>query len=338
MKEEVKKLWKLCFNDSEAFTELYFRLRYNDAVNIALQEDGEVIAALQMLPYPMTFLGEEIRTVYVSGACTHPDHRNRGSMRQLLANAFARMLQQGVMLSTLIPAEPWLFGYYARNGYAPLFYYRKEKFVATDAPCGEETDSLQTSDAYDATVCRYLNGKLKERTCCILHPEADFRVILADLQLSNGHLYTLYRHGNLIAAAVAYPTDNQQWLIGEVVSDTSEARTALLQHICKANSIHSLELLAPPDAEGSRQPLGMARIINAPALLQRYAANHPETELTFTLTDEQLPANSGIYQLSRGICTKSAKQLTESHLALTIGELTEEILAPLSPYMSLMLN
>lgn len=72
MREQVKKLWKLCFNDSDEFTEMYFRLRYNNEVNIAIQSGEEVIAALQILPYPMTFGGKEISTGYVSGACTHP--------------------------------------------------------------------------------------------------------------------------------------------------------------------------------------------------------------------------------------------------------------------------
>ena len=118
IREKVKNLWKLCFNDSEEFTELYFRLRYNNDINIAIQSGEEVIAALQMLPYPMTFEGEDIHTAYISGACTHPDYRNRGVMHELLSQAFARMLHNNVALSTLIPAEPWLFDYYARSGYA----------------------------------------------------------------------------------------------------------------------------------------------------------------------------------------------------------------------------
>ena len=48
IREKVKNLWKLCFNDSEEFTELYFRLRYNNDINIAIQSGEEVIAALQM--------------------------------------------------------------------------------------------------------------------------------------------------------------------------------------------------------------------------------------------------------------------------------------------------
>ena len=101
IREKVKNLWKLCFNDSEEFTELYFRLRYNNDINIAIQSGEEVIAALQMLPYPMTFEGEDIHTAYISGACTHPDYRNRGVMHELLSQAFARMLHNNVALSNI---------------------------------------------------------------------------------------------------------------------------------------------------------------------------------------------------------------------------------------------
>ncbi len=55
IKEQVKALWKICFDDSEEFVEMYFRLRYKTEVNVAIQSGDEVISALQMLPYPMTF-------------------------------------------------------------------------------------------------------------------------------------------------------------------------------------------------------------------------------------------------------------------------------------------
>ena len=99
----------LCFNDSKAFIDMYFRLRYSNKVNIAIESGEEVIAALQMLPYPMTFCGATVSTAYVSGACTHPDFRNRGVMHELLTQAFGRMFRNEVLFTTLIPAEPWLF-------------------------------------------------------------------------------------------------------------------------------------------------------------------------------------------------------------------------------------
>lgn len=148
IREKVKNLWKLCFNDSEEFTELYFRLRYNNDINIAIQSGEEVIAALQMLPYPMTFEGEDIHTAYISGACTHPDYRNRGVMHELLSQAFARMLHNNVALSTLIPAEPWLFDYYGRSGYAPVFRYAEETFIASGTPTADTGLTLEMSAEY----------------------------------------------------------------------------------------------------------------------------------------------------------------------------------------------
>ena len=50
MREKIKSLWKLCFNDSDEFKDMYFRLRYSNEVNIAIQSGEEVIAALQILP------------------------------------------------------------------------------------------------------------------------------------------------------------------------------------------------------------------------------------------------------------------------------------------------
>ena len=176
MREKVKKLWKLCFNDSEEFTELYFRLRYNNDINIAIQSGEEVIASLQMLPYPMTFEGEDIHTAYISGACTHPDYRNRGVMHELLSQAFARMLHNNVALSTLIPAEPWLFDYYARSGYAPVFRYAEETFIASGIPAADTGLTLEMSAEYSEKRYEYLDRKLRERPCCIQHTKEDFQV------------------------------------------------------------------------------------------------------------------------------------------------------------------
>ena len=298
IREKVKNLWKLCFNDSEEFTELYFRLRYNNDINIAIQSGEEVIAALQMLPYPMTFEGEDIHTAYISGACTHPDYRNRGVMHELLSQAFARMLHNNVALSTLIPAEPWLFDYYGRSGYAPVFRYAEETFIASGTPTADTGLTLEMSAEYTEKRYEYLDRKLRERPCCIQHTEEDFQ---------------------------------------EIVSDTPATKTLLLQHICQSLNLPSIRVLTPP-ATGESQLLGMARIINAKTMLQLYATAHPELELSIHLTDEQVSANNGYYYLNNGKYMNSAKRLPGSHLALTIGELTEKIFATSSPYMSLMLN
>lgn len=338
IREKVKNLWKLCFDDTEEYIDLYFNSRYNNDVNIAIESGEEVIAALQMIPYPMTYEGKEIDTAYISGACTHPDYRSRGVMHELLSQAFIRMLQNEIAVSTLIPAEPWLFDYYARHGFAPVFRYRKLVYTASESPLPKGDTVLKTTHEYNKEIYEYLNRKLKERPNYIQHTQMDFQFVLSDLRLSQGNIYTLNKEGNIVALAIAYPTDNGSLYIGEIVSDSPETNSMLLQRLCEKKHIPSIEVYMPPIADADNAPFGMARIINAKAMLKLYAALHPEQEITLRVTDEQISANNGYYYLNNGKCMSSAKRLPGSHLALTIGELTEKIFASLNPYMSLMAN
>lgn len=340
MKERVRKLWELCFHDSPAFTDLYFQMRYNNEVNLAIQSGDSLIAALQMLPYPMTFCGQTIDTSYISGACTHPDFRSKGVMRELLAEAFGRMHTQGVLLTTLIPAEPWLFDYYARSGYTPVFNVQPYTFVASPATTLPPDYHITSTDRFIPQLYTDFEQKMRQRPCCILHTADDFKVILADLQLSGGRIYLLnhtQRH-EAAALAFAYPDGKGGLLIGELLADSDEEARLLLQYICQTNRQAELRLLRPVSEKEEGERLGMGRIINAHALLQLHAAAHPDEEWNLALTDEQLQTNTGYYYLNNGHCMKSVKRLPGSHLALTIGELTAKILAPQHPYMSLMLN
>ncbi len=338
IREKVKRLWKLCFDDSDEFIDMYFRLCYNNDVNIAIQSGEEIIAALQMLPYPMTFGKNEINTAYISGACTHPDFRNKGAMRELLSQAFTRMLHNKIALSTLIPAEPWLFDYYAHTGYSTVFYYNQSIFKLTGRSFANDTIILKRTNEFRKDIYEYLNRKLRERICCVQHTETNFHIILSDLRISRGYIYTLKQSGIIVALAIAYPTDDGSWYIGEIAADSSSIYLLLLQRICEQLNTPSIRILTPPVSGQDNKPMAMARIIDAQAILQLYAANHPELELNIALTDEQISTNNGYYYLNNGKCMNSAKRLTGKHLALTIGELTEMIFSPLHPYMSLMLN
>lgn len=335
-KEKVKALWKLCFDDTEEFIEMYFTLRYKNERNVAIESGDEVISALQMLPYPMSFCNTMIDTSYISGACTHPDFRSKGAMRQLLSQAFARMLQNGVYISTLIPAERWLFDYYARMGYAPVFHYSSKEFILPEFIPSKEI-VVETLSEYQEEVYSYLNRKLSERPCCIQHTEEDFRVIMTDLAVSNGVLFVARLQDKINGAAIAYKAKDKV-IINELLADCKDAEHSLLYHIRQHLGSSNMIQLMPPDNQYPQQALGMARIINAKEVLQLYASAFPEDEMQIELSDKQLTANNGYYYLCKGKCMYSPDRLPGTHIQMNINELTDRILQPLSPYMSLMMN
>lgn len=336
IKERVKKLWRLCFDDNEAFIEMYFRLRYSNDANIAITSGQEVIAALQMLPYPMTFCAETIRTAYISGACTHPDYRGSGVMRELLSQAFTQMLHNDTLISTLIPGEPWLFNYYTRMGYVPVFHYSKELLPEYNAPSSPGI-TVEATTEFEEAVYEYLNEQMQKRSCCIQHTAADFKVILADLDLTHNALYVARKADEVVGMAIVYQEENSL-RVGDLFANDDEVKQQLLHQIRQATGCNTLTIITSPTDNAETTPLGMARIINARSVLQLYAAAYPEDEMSIELTDEQLSVNNGYYYLYKGKCMYDKQRLPGVHMELTIAALSEKILAPLQPYMSLMLN
>ena len=336
MKERIKALWKLCFNDSDAFIDMYFRLRYSNEINVAIESGNEVISALQMIPYPMTFCGETIQTAYISGACTHPEYRSKGVMNQLLSQSFARMFHDNIYISTLIPAEPSLFHYYARAGYATTFGYVKQTTFLSDLLPAKDILIEQITD-YQEDVYQYLDSKLQIRPCYIQHSEKDFKAILANSYIDGGMLLIAKRKQEIVGMAIL-SREEDQFAIQELLTEDQETRETLLNHIAQHTEYNQIEEIVPPKRNEPQFPLGMARIINAKAVLTLYAAAYPKDEMQIELTDKQLTINNGYYYLYKGKCSFSEIRLPGMHLQMTIGELTERVFEPLDPYMNLMLN
>lgn len=336
MKEQVKALWKRCFDDSDGFIEMYFNLRYADEINVAIERDGQLVSALQMIPYPMSFCHHTIPTSYISGACTHPDYRGSGIMRELLTLSFADAQYKGILVSTLIPAEEWLFGYYGKMGYAPVFRYSYKEVVAPQSLPATDIRVTQVRQ-YQEEVYQYLTSHLSRRPCYLQHTSEDFRVVFADLAVSDGYLFVARQADSISGIAIGYQ-NGEEILIHELLADNKEVENCLLHHIPSFARCNRMVVLSPPNDELPQQPSGMARIINAPKLLQLYASAFPNLELGIELSDDQLPSNNGYYRLHSGVCTYTAERPCGTFTPMSVSQLTDNVFRPQHPYMSLMLS
>ena len=164
--QETRDLWKLVFNDSDKFMELYFSRVYKPKYNVTCQLNHHVVAALQTLPYALLYHGQELPAVYISGVSTHPDYRHQEIGNNLMRQAHFDLFYKNVVYAALIPAEDWLYEWYAKCGYAPRI---------TCLP--HSTDVLSTSfEAFDRWQ--------REKTCILLHKQADFDVAKEDILLA----------------------------------------------------------------------------------------------------------------------------------------------------------
>lgn len=346
MKEEVKKLWKLCFNDSEEFVEMYFRLRYSSETTMTIQSGNQVIASLQMPYYPITFEGAEIQTAYISGACTHPDFRGKGVMAQLLTESFSRMIQKNIPLSILIPANPGLYDYYARTGYAPAFFRTRIEEKVSDITAIKGNLHFKHITSADKYIFDYCAEKAYQRPNCVQHTPEDFEAIMEDLRIAGGSATIATTSGRshenstvvpLRGILFAYPEEGYL-KVTECFADNNTIRDNLIREAANYHGCAKILRFELPNHSDKEESFGMARIINAKTILHIYATTHPDEKINIELTDEQLTFNNGYYYIANGSCTFSKKPQENEHLKLTTQELAQRLFDQIRLYMSLMLE
>ncbi|MEV7329713.1 GNAT family N-acetyltransferase [Micromonospora sp. NPDC093244] len=96
---------------------------------LAVQEDGETLAAVSAIPMRQNLRGTVLPMAGVAGVATHPLARRQGHVRTLLHRLLDEMRDEGHPLSALYPFRP---SFYARFGYVGLPKPRTVTFTPAD--------------------------------------------------------------------------------------------------------------------------------------------------------------------------------------------------------------
>ena len=362
MRFETRHLWERSFADPRAFIDLYFREKYRKERNEVIVRDGRVVSALQKLPYPMTYGGRMLSASYISGACTDEHYRKRGLMSELLNQTHRAMYAEKAVFSFLIPATAELGSYYAKFGYTPCFRFgwktvdcqqstvngQQSTVNSQQSPSGRVTLNSQPSTLNpqpsplipqpsplpNEEHLTYLRDKMQERTLCVQHPLSDLRAVVDDMRMGGDTMWEVRRDTMLVGLAICR-AEADGVLLRECVYDDDAAREALIAAVAAHYERTEVDVLDTTGQEGDY--FGMARIINAEAMLTAYAALHPEANYTWAITDEVLQDNNGCYRIAQGECQRLAEPCPDAE-QLTIAQLTHRVLTEENPLMSLMMN
>ncbi|MDD5863150.1 MAG: GNAT family N-acetyltransferase [Firmicutes bacterium] len=111
--EPLKKLWQLAFGDSDAFVDKFFAGAYSPRRCRCVTENGRIAAALYW--FDGEFAGQ--RLAYLYAIATHPDFRNRGLCRELMADTMECLTARGYAGALLMPRNEALRNMYAHMGF-----------------------------------------------------------------------------------------------------------------------------------------------------------------------------------------------------------------------------
>lgn len=149
----AEALWSQVFGDDAAFQRDFYALT-DLSGPLVLTEDGQVQAMLALPEVTLTFPdGWSVKGGYVYALATRPEARGRGYAGLLLRYACEILRKRQADCILTVPAQPSLFSFFAKNGFAPAFYHRRVEARPAAAPARSISP-----EAYDALRESLLTG------------------------------------------------------------------------------------------------------------------------------------------------------------------------------------
>lgn len=293
-REEARRLWQLCFGDSDEFLDRYFERLYREE-DVLLAEEGSTAIGHLQFPELSLSLGEEtLPAGYVVAVCTHPDYRGKGIMRPLLQEALRREKARGDVVSVLLPAEDWLYRYYTSvGGYAS---------VVNRARSNRQEDALHEEDSAvtaPSLVDYLMKVEASQQTPSLLHSRAFWEVITEDFEREEDLSLQIHRTESGLIDGALFLVKGESELLVQALYGTKLVREVLLAEVTGESKL-SLTYLLRPSEGGIPEARAMMRVLDAPRFLEALVKYYPELTLSFTYRDELFPENDGDYLLSAG--------------------------------------
>lgn len=149
--ETLTELWSLSFGDPAPYIRTLQNLIADTDRTIVFREDGKAVAGAYLLETALHIGDETFSAYYFFGAATHPDHRRKGYMGQIIRYCRTLCEERDIDYLVLVPTDNDLYKYFSRFGFRANFYLKttqldREQLLAMvekiDAPAEEpDTDT-----------------------------------------------------------------------------------------------------------------------------------------------------------------------------------------------------
>ena len=252
----MMRLWQDTFGDSDAFVRLFFTRVYRPQNALTLSRDGRLAAMLHIVPYRLRVGRRTLPAAYICGVSTRPEARGQGLMTALMRRALRTMRRRGFALTTLIPAEPWLFDVYARLGYVHPIQTCDERIATADLPLAPP--DVRIAPCTDARFYAAFDRLERRRPCAILHTARDFDTIRLDCESDGGRVLVALADGRPAGFLFAAPEEGGVVRVKELLAEDADTETALLRAAATRHGATQLRIRRPPQPDRPSQPYGLA--------------------------------------------------------------------------------
>lgn len=179
---EAKRLWDICFKeDAAGYSDYYFARRTRPEYVLAAFYEGNMIAALHAVPYPVMLGGETKKCVMVAGVATLPEYRRRMAAARLITACHEEQRRMGTAAAILKPDV----NFYAQFGYIPFAWHDEYRLPWINAGIPSPihgADAREMLSIYSSFGADYIG--MMART------EADMENYIEEARVTGGFAYS----------------------------------------------------------------------------------------------------------------------------------------------------
>ncbi|MCI8342316.1 MAG: GNAT family N-acetyltransferase [Firmicutes bacterium] len=314
--EAFKELWNMSFSDSENFRKWFFENRFVPDYSICIEEDGKIVSEAQSIPCHIKIRNAVLNGAIMVGACTHPDYKKRGYMKEIYTGYMNMVHDMGVVLCAHTPAVLRTYFYVGHLPVSDTAFLEIEKASASSKPHFTEFDQREHVSALMAC---YANAT-KKYSGIINRSFADFRLKMEDYAADGGKCVAVYENGCIKGYGVYY--DTPEMVYGEeIIAADSENEQKVVDALTYIGNGKTVKIKLPPDTKSfspqgkiTTAPRNVLGLANVRELLK--AVGHG-LDFAVEVSDSVVPENNGVFSL------KGEKTNRAPAFSTTAGNITQ---------------
>ena len=351
-KDQVVSVWNYCFEDGEDFVKYYFENVYDENNTIIIEENDEVLSALQLNKYTIDLRDNKYDVSYVVGVSSKPEVRGLGYMKHLMAYTLEELYKNGEIVSLLMAID---YRLYKRYGFDHC-YDQIQYNLRTDELLGFRLSSkLRKATFEDAeTLSRIYTKAMESLNGYAVRDEVYFNRFIKEVSSESGYIYIDEENNSYIA----YYIQGDTFFVRELIYNNISSLKSMLAYIYNHNTQCKKTVInAPVDdkikliianlktCEIKLIPFMAGRVINFEKYIESLNSCNIDTQkinnkyIKIKVIDKYIKQNNSVFKIS--VCDNKIKiqRVEEDYdIELDINSITQLAFSYLNTDEILMLN
>lgn len=351
-KDQIVSVWNYCFEDGEDFVKYYFENVYDENNTIIIEENDEVLSALQLNKYTIDLRDNKYDVSYVVGVSSKPEVRGLGYMKHLMAYTLEELYKNGEIVSLLMAID---YRLYKRYGFDHC-YDQIQYNLRTDELLGFRLSSkLRKATFEDAeTLSRIYTKAMESLNGYAVRDEVYFNRFIKEVSSESGYIYIDEENNSYIA----YYIQGDTFFVRELIYNNISSLKSMLAYIYNHNTQCKKTVInAPVDdkikliianlktCEIKLIPFMAGRVINFEKYIESLNSCNIDTQkinnkyIKIKVIDKYIKQNNSVFKIS--VCDNKIKiqRVEEDYdIELDINSITQLAFSYLNTDEIFMLN